>query len=32
MVAPWSIVPTDEPETLAGKLKAMDAFAAALMA
>ena len=31
MVAPWSIVPTDEPETLAGKLKAMDAFAYALM-
>lgn len=31
MVAPWSIVPTDAPETLAGKLAAMDAFASSIM-
>ncbi|MDG4668053.1 TIGR03619 family F420-dependent LLM class oxidoreductase [Mycobacterium sp. 236(2023)] len=27
MVSPWTIVATDEPDSLAGKLKAMDVFA-----
>ena len=31
MVAPWSVVPATEPESLAGKLNAMDAFASAFM-
>lgn len=31
MVAPWSVIPTDAPETLSGKLHAMDAFAATFL-